>query len=182
MIENFSQTFFPMKKYRKYTFYCCTFVFCVGLVWPAMYTNPVKGMKQSSFHPDSFWYYPWGKSVTHKGIDIFAGLNTGVTSVTNGLVVYSGTMSRGGKVVLVLGPKWRLHYYAHLNQSGVETLEWVGAGETIGGVGNTGNAQGKPYHLHYSVVTLIPYFWRIDDSRQGWKKMFYLNPKDYFSV
>jgi ABC-type polysaccharide/polyol phosphate export permease len=33
--------------------------------------------------------------------------------------------------------------------------------------------------LHYSIVTIFPYVWRIDSDRQGWKKMFYLNPIAY---
>ena len=49
----------------------------------------------------------------------------------------------------------------------------------IGTVGNTGNAKTTPAHLHYSIVTMIPYPWRIDDARLGWQKMFYLNPIDY---
>ena len=49
----------------------------------------------------------------------------------------------------------------------------------IGKVGSSGNAAGKSPHLHYSIITPIPYFWRIDTSKQCWKKMFYLNPIDY---
>jgi hypothetical protein len=46
-------------------------------------------------------------------------------------------------------------------------------------VGDSGNAKGKPTHLHYSIVTLVPHPWRIDGSPQGWKKMFYLDPTRY---
>jgi murein DD-endopeptidase MepM/ murein hydrolase activator NlpD len=52
-------------------------------------------------------------------------------------------------------------------------------GERIGAVGTTGNAKGKSPHLHYSIMTLVPYPWRIDNGKQGWKKMFYLNPINY---
>ena len=46
-------------------------------------------------------------------------------------------------------------------------------------MGTSGNAAGKPPHLHYSIVTLVPYVFRIDAAPQGWMKMFYLNPIDY---
>lgn len=77
---------------------------------------PVEGATKSSYHPNSFWFYPWGKSITHKGVDIFAKNGTNVRSSTYGLVIYTGRLSMGGNVVLVLGPKWRLHYYAHLQE------------------------------------------------------------------
>jgi peptidoglycan LD-endopeptidase LytH len=40
---------------------------------------------------------------------------------------------------------------------------------------------GKPHHLHFSVATILPHFWKIDGSIQGWKKSFYLNPEEFFA-
>jgi peptidoglycan LD-endopeptidase LytH len=151
-------------------------VLTVGMLVPQHFENPVVGAGRNSYHPKSFWYYPWGKSGTHKGVDIFAKEGTAVNSSTGGLVLYAGEIAVGGKVVLILGPKWRVHYYAHLQEIHTGFFSWASKGENIGSVGTTGNAKGKPPHLHYSIVTLIPYFWRVDSSPQGWKKMFYLNP------
>ena len=83
--------------------------------------------------------------------------------------------------MLVLGPKWRLHYYAHLDEIKTKRFAFVTQDTEIGTVGNTGNAAKTPAHLHYSIVTLIPYPWRIDDSSHGIRKMFYLNPIDYLT-
>ncbi len=141
---------------------------------------PVKGAGKGDYHAESFWYYPWGKSVTHKGVDIFAKRGTVINSATSGLVLYSGKIRMGGNVVLVLGPKWRLHYYAHLDETRTSVFSFVNKKSIIGTVGATGNAAGKPPHLHYSILTMVPYPWRIDSDRQGWKKMFFLNPIDYF--
>ncbi len=141
---------------------------------------PVVGLGKGSYNAQSFWAYPWGKSVTHKGVDIFAPRGTPVQAATSGIVLYAGTIKLGGKVVFVLGPKWRLHYYAHLNTIQAKSLSWVSGGDGIGTVGDSGNAAGKPPHLHYAIQTAIPYPWRIDLDRQGWKKMFYLNPIEYF--
>ena len=146
---------------------------------PQTWTNPVLGMNDASYNHDTFWHYPWGKSVTHKGIDIFAAQGTEVQASTYGLVVFCGSNSRGGNYILTLGPKWRFHYYAHLNSIDTSVGSFVSSGERIGSVGNTGNAAGKPHHLHYSITTPVPYPWRIDGSVQGWRKMWFLNPIDY---
>jgi hypothetical protein len=52
----------------------------------------------------------------------------------------------------------------------------------LGAVGDTGNARGKPPHLHYAVVTMIPYPWRADDSTQGYRKAFYLDPFEVLGI
>lgn len=157
----------------------CFVILLTGLLLPQKFTMPVEGATKSSYHPKTFWYYPWGKSVTHKGADIFAKEGTNVFSSTHGLVVYRGKLKMGGNVVLVLGPKWRFHYYAHLKEVKASLFSFVSSGETIATVGTTGNAAGKPAHLHYSITTAIPYPWRADSSKQGWKKMFFLNPVEY---
>ena len=43
-----------------------------GFLIPADRIIPVKGAGINDINRNSFWSYPWGKSVTHKGIDIFA--------------------------------------------------------------------------------------------------------------
>lgn len=151
----------------------------IGLIIPQDLVNPVDKADNKSFNSNSFWYYPWGKSGTHKGVDIFATEGTAVKSSTGGLVIFTGQIKLGGNVVLIIGPKWRLHYYAHLRDIETGIFDWTNQNEKIGTVGTTGNAKGKQPHLHYSIVSLIPYPWRIDSSKQGWKKIFYLNPISY---
>lgn len=153
----------------------------VGYCIPQDLRMPVQGAGKGSYNAKSFWYYPWGKSGTHKGVDIFAKKGTTVRSSTAGIVVYKGQLSMGGNVVLVLGPKWRLHYYAHLQSIETSLFALVGHSDAIGTVGDSGNAKGKPPHLHYSICTLIPYIWRIDTDHQGWKKMFYPDPVKYLN-
>lgn len=151
----------------------------LGLAIPQDLENPVYGADRNSYNSKSFWYHPWGKSGTHKGIDIFAKEGTTVKSSTAGLVLFAGEIELGGKVVLIIGPKWRLHYYAHLKEINARFLAWRSKGDKIGTVGTTGNALGKAPHLHYAITSLIPYPWRIDGDKHGWKKMFYLNPISY---
>jgi murein DD-endopeptidase MepM/ murein hydrolase activator NlpD len=86
-----------------------------------------------------------------------------------------------GNVVAVLGPKWRIHYYAHLKTSSVRQWEYVRRGQVIGAVGASGNARGKPPHLHFAVITIIPYVWRAERGPQGWKKMYFLDPDGFLT-
>lgn len=167
-----------MSKKKKLGVIVCVII-VAGLFVPQDLVMPVSGATNADFNHDSFWYYPWGESVTHKGVDIFAREGTEIYSSTSGIVIYSGRIDTGGNVVLILGPKWRLHYYAHMNELKTSGFSWVGHKTLIGTVGTSGNAKGKPPHLHYTILTVMPYVWRVDFDRQGWKKMFILNPIKY---
>ncbi|WP_406600496.1 M23 family metallopeptidase [Leptospira sanjuanensis] len=156
-------------------------ILLLGFSWEESFLMPVEDAGVSSYHSDSFWFYPWGKSITHKGVDIFAKRGRTVFSSTNGIILYQGNIDMGGNVVLVLGPQWKLHYYAHLDKIETFSLSYVSKGAMIGTVGDSGNAAGKPTHLHYAIVTLFPYFWLADKGIEGWKKMFYLNPIPYLN-
>jgi len=153
----------------------------LGLLIPQKFRMPVAGATKKSYSQKSFWAYPWGKSVTHKGVDIFARRGTNIHPATSGIVLYKGKKPRGGNVVFILGPKWRIHYYAHLDKIKTNKFSIVSSKSIIGTVGSTGNAIGKPPHLHYTIKTLIPYPWRIDKGVQGKRKMFYLNPVKYLN-
>jgi murein DD-endopeptidase MepM/ murein hydrolase activator NlpD len=146
-----------------------------GLLVPGQPTIPVQGATPTDWNPKSFWFEPWGKSGVHKGIDIFAKHGQPVVSATPGIVIYQGELGIGGNVVAVLGPKWRIHYYAHLAEPA--NARWlVTTGEHIGAVGTSGNAAGKAPHLHYAVLSVIPLPWRFSTATQGWKQMFFLDP------
>lgn len=145
-------------------------------MWPQPYSMPVKGATTKSYNQQSFWAYPWGTSITHKGVDIFAKQGTDVIAPTYGIVLYTGTISKGGKVIIMLGPKWRFHYFAHLQSIKTSWFSVVKSNTEIGTVGTTGNAKGKAPHLHYTIKSMIPLPWKADQSIQGWKKMFYINP------
>ena len=163
---------------RRLFFLLCTtmaLLFTVGWVWPDDPRIPVEDASTRDWNTESFWYEPWGQSGVHKGIDVFAPAGKAVIAATAGVVIYRGQLGIGGNVVAVLGPKWRVHYYAHLASN--EALpRFVARGDVLGRVGNSGNAAGKPPHLHYSVISLVPLPWRYSANTQGWKKMFYLDP------
>jgi murein DD-endopeptidase MepM/ murein hydrolase activator NlpD len=137
---------------------------------------PVTGASSKNWDKLSYWYYPWGTSGFHKGIDIFAPQKTAVTSPSNGIVVYSGYSGNGGNHCYILAPDFRIYYFAHLNILQTGTFSFIRRGHQIGTVGNSGNAIGSPYHLHFSIFSIFPLLGNYSSGHSGWKKMFYLDP------
>lgn len=172
-----SIAFLVRYRYFKKWFWVIALILGIGFIIPQQMIIPVSGATTKSWAVDSFWAYPWGTSITHKGIDIFAERGTAVISSTYGMVVYTYEGGKGGKSVMILGPKWRFHYYAHLDSHDAFAFQPVKPGTVLGTVGDTGNAKGKPPHLHYAITSPFPYPQYYDnESVQGWKKMFHLNP------
>lgn len=164
------------RRYRRYIF-IPVLIIVVGFLLPQNMIQPVEGATARDWDINSFWAYPWGSSVTHKGIDIFADKGTNIVSSTHGIVIYTYEGGKGGKSVMVLGPKWRFHYYAHMDEIKTFPLKPLKRGTVIGTVGDTGNAVGKPPHLHYAITSPFPYPKRYDkEAVHGYKKMWYLNP------
>lgn len=93
---------FELKKKRYKLLIAFVFIIILGLLIPQRFSMPVEGATKADYNKDTFWYYPWGKSVTHKGVDIFAQEGTNLNSSTAGLVIFSGEFKYGGNVVLVL--------------------------------------------------------------------------------
>ena len=88
----------------------------------------------------------------HHGIDIFAPRGTPVIAAANGYVTSIRETPRGGKVVWLRDERRGLSiYYAHLDRQLVENGARVEVGDTLGLVGNTGNARTTPPHLHFGI-------------------------------
>ncbi len=91
---------------------------------------------------------------SHEGIDIFAARGTPVLAPAPGRIVSVRTNRLGGKVVSQWDTKRNITYYfAHLSKQIAHTGERVVTGDTIGLVGNTGNAITTPPHLHFGIYT-----------------------------
>ena len=73
-------------------------IFIVGLIVPYSFQNPVEGATRNDYNQESYWYYPWGTSVTHKGVDIFKKNGTPIhPAAAVELVLFAGR--RGGNAV-----------------------------------------------------------------------------------
>jgi peptidoglycan LD-endopeptidase LytH len=97
----------------------------------------------------SFWGDNRGKR-KHEGVDIFASRGTPVLAAEDGIVTRTGTNNLGGKIVW-LSTMNRNLYYAHLDSQAVSPPQYVKTGDTLGFVGNTGNARTTPPHLHFGI-------------------------------
>ena len=89
---------------------------------------------------------------SHEGIDIRAKRGTPVVASESGFVTQAGTNNLGGKIVFLssLSNPYSL-YYAHLDSQLVSTGQRITLGDTLGLVGNTGNAITTSPHLHFGI-------------------------------
>ena len=88
----------------------------------------------------------------HHGIDIFAPRGTSVLAATDGVVRSVRPNNLGGNVVWLSDPeRGQSLYYAHLDTQVVTAGQRVRLGDTLGFVGNTGNARTTKPHLHFGI-------------------------------
>jgi hypothetical protein len=89
----------------------------------------------------------------HHGDDIFAPLGAPLLAVAHGTVFSVGWNDIGGWRLWLRDDKGWEYYYAHLSAYSPLAVNGaiVNAGDVLGFVGNTGDAQGTPFHLHFEV-------------------------------
>ena len=93
-----------------------------------------------------------------------------------------GSNPTSGKYILAFDRSLRVHFFAHLKSINSKSYRFYGEGNIIGTVGNTGNAAGKPPHLHYALGFFVPQPWHIRMDTLGHLRAFYLNPEDFFDL
>jgi murein DD-endopeptidase MepM/ murein hydrolase activator NlpD len=89
----------------------------------------------------------------HHGEDIFAALGAPVLAVADGTVFSVGWNDVGGNRLWLRDRAGNEFYYAHLAAFSALAVDGgrVQAGDVIGFVGNTGDAETTPYHLHFEI-------------------------------
>lgn len=103
-------------------------------------------------HPVSFidsWGFPRSGGRTHKGVDMMAAKGTPIYAVADGHVQRAYWNRLGGLSVNFIDSLGHKYYYAHLDSVYVTDGQQMKVGELMGTVGNTGNAQSTPPHLHF---------------------------------
>jgi murein DD-endopeptidase MepM/ murein hydrolase activator NlpD len=113
------------------------------------YVFPVYG--PSSFI-DSFGA-PRADVSWHHGDDIFAPLGAPLLACASGTVFSVGWNKIGGNRLWIRDEQGNEFYYAHLSAFSplAKNGAHVNAGDVVGFVGNTGDAEGTPYHLHFEI-------------------------------
>lgn len=118
----------------------------------------------------------------HHGDDIFAPLGAPVLAVAHGVVFSVGWERLGGRRLWLRDDRGNEFYYAHLSAYSPLAVNGaiVNAGDVLGFVGDTGDAEGTPFHLHFEVhpVGLLDrgYDGAVDPTSylRSWRRVKYL--------
>jgi murein DD-endopeptidase MepM/ murein hydrolase activator NlpD len=122
-------------------------------------TAPAPAPAQPAAATSSGWYNPtpgacnisgfgprWG--TMHQGVDLAAGYGTPIHAATGGTVSVAYQAGGAGNYTTINHGGGVFTVYMHQSSYAV-TSGWVNAGQVIGYVGQTGDAQGP--HLHFEV-------------------------------
>ncbi|MEQ2529101.1 M23 family metallopeptidase [Bacillaceae bacterium CLA-AA-H227] len=124
-----------------------------GLFWVVPFTRNISSyFDPNRVHPIT------GVVRAHNGIDIAATniVNKPVVSATDGKVIFAGTVSGYGNLVIVDHGDGFETRYGHLNSINVVNGQTVVGGQILGLVGSTGNSTGP--HLHFETrINGVPY-------------------------
>jgi hypothetical protein len=125
-----------------------------------------------------WWHAPRAGGRLHEGTDIFAAYGSPIVAVQDGVISNVSTTGIGGNNLRLSNDQGDYFYYAHLSSFATTTAQGarVEAGQTIGYVGTSGDAQGTDPHLHFEIhpqggvaVNPYPYLeaWRAAGSEVG---------------
>ena len=96
---------------------------------------------------------PRRETGTHKGNDIFAAFGSPVLAVADGTLNRVGTLPISGNRLWLETARGDAFFYAHLSAFAPEAVSGrkVRAGTLLGFVGNTGDAEPTPPHVHFEI-------------------------------
>lgn len=90
-----------------------------------------------------------GEEAFHHGVDLQARYGSAVSAPADGLVLYVGTKTAYGNLLVIVHGGGIATVYGHLWKFAVEPYQRVSAGGLLGYTGNTGFSTGP--HLHFEV-------------------------------
>ena len=110
------------------------------------YIYPYQGKLTSYFG----WRVLSGSNEFHKGIDISGPHGASIVASDGGVVSEAGDMRGYGNCVIIQHDEETYTRYAHCDTLLVQAGDYVGQGDVIATIGNTGWAQG--YHVHFEII------------------------------
>ena len=113
------------------------------------YVFPVFG---KSSYVDTFGA-PRADVTFHHGDDIFGAVGQPLLAVADGVVFSVGWNNLGGNRLWLRDDQGNEYYYAHLSAFSIGAVDGahVKAGDVIGFMGESGDAEGTPVHLHFEI-------------------------------
>lgn len=89
----------------------------------------------------------------HEGTDLFAVTGTPVSAVADGTIWKMVSTSDRGKSIYLLGNDGAYYFFGHLGRfaKGLSVGDRVRAGEPIGRIGTSADAQGTYPHVHFEI-------------------------------
>lgn len=133
-----------------------TWVYCFGWCGEE-YISPIKCCGSIPIRVDArgdgHFGAPRRGGRIHKGIDIYAPINTGVRASKSGIAKTGFVKNGMGKYVIIRHSNGAAALYGHLSRVIVKNNQRVQQGNLIGYVGKTGNAKYKGIkpHLHFEI-------------------------------
>lgn len=132
---------------------------------------PVEGVQPRQL-VDTFTQSRAGGMRRHDAIDIKAPTGTPVLAAAAGRVEKLFLSRDGGNTIYLRSPDRRvIYYYAHLDSYAPDLTEGqaVSAGQVIGTVGFSGNANPAGPHLHFAMLVTLP-------EARWWDRAMSVNP------
>jgi peptidoglycan LD-endopeptidase LytH len=125
---------------------------------------PIEGLRAAAIH-DTFDQSRGNGERLHEATDILAPRGTPVRAMVDGVIKKLFLSKPGGNTIYEFGDDGEYcYYYAHLDRyaAGLTEGQKVRAGDVIGYVGTTGNADPNTPHLHLA-------FFRLGPEKRWWQ-------------
>ena len=115
-------------------------------------TEPVFPVAAPTTFSDD-WLDSRGGGRLHEGIDLVAAMDAPLVATVSGTILRPGNTPRSGIRLWIRGNNGDEYFYCHLSRfaDNVRDGARVKAGDVVGYVGMTGDAQGTIPHLHFEI-------------------------------
>ncbi len=136
-----------------------------GTVVSAPYSGPDGTCPVGPVHSfTDTWHAARSGGRQHQGTDVFAPKGSNSYAVRDGVIDKVGSGGLGGISLWLRTDSGDRFYYAHHDAEFVTVGQRVRAGQVLGHVGNTGNAETTPSHVHFEAhpgggAAVNPYPW-----------------------